>query len=51
MHLEKFDLDQIHNGWLSAIIYFNIADIWQTELIPGMTSLPNPFHRPHWRPF
>ena len=28
MHLEKFRLDQIQNGRLSAIIYFHMSDIW-----------------------
>ena len=28
MHLEKFRLDQIQNGRLSAIIHFHMADIW-----------------------
>ena len=27
MHLEKFRLDQIQNGRLSAIIHFQMADI------------------------
>ena len=30
MHPEKFTFDQIQNGWLSAIIYFKMLDIWQT---------------------
>ena len=28
MHLEKFWLDQIQNGLLSAIIHFHMGDIW-----------------------
>ena len=28
MHFEKFQLDQIQNGRLSAIIHFHMADIW-----------------------
>ena len=28
MYLEKFRLDQIQNGHLSAIIHFHMADIW-----------------------
>ena len=28
MHLEKFRLDQIQNGLLSAIIHFHMGDIW-----------------------
>ena len=28
MHFEKFQLDQIHNGRLSANIQFHIANIW-----------------------
>ena len=32
MHLEKFWLDQIQNGPLSAIIYFNMPNILQTGL-------------------
>ena len=32
MHLEKFWLDQIQNGPLSAIIHFHIADILRTVL-------------------
>ena len=32
MHLEKFRLDQIQNGPLSAIIYFHMPNIWQTML-------------------
>ena len=28
MHLEKFVLDQIQNGLLSAIIHFHMGDIW-----------------------
>ena len=27
---EKFQVDQIQNGRLSAIINFNMPDIWQT---------------------
>ena len=30
MHLEKFWLDQIQNGPLSAIIYFHMPNILQT---------------------
>ena len=30
MHLEKFWLDQIQNGILSAIIYFHMPNILQT---------------------
>ena len=32
MHLEKFRLDQIQKGRLSAIIHFHMADIWYTVL-------------------
>ena len=32
MHLEKFWLDQIQNGSLSAIIYFHMPNILQTLL-------------------
>ena len=32
MHLEKFWLDQIQNGPLSAIIYFHMPNILQTVL-------------------
>ena len=32
MYLEKNWLDQIQNGRLSAIIHFNMADIWSTVL-------------------
>ena len=32
MHLQKFRLDQIQNSPLSAIIYFHMPNIWQTEL-------------------
>ena len=32
MHLEKFWLDQIQNGPLSAIIYFLMPNILQTVL-------------------
>ena len=32
MHLEKFRLDQIQNGPLSAIIYFHMPNILQTVL-------------------
>ena len=32
MHLEKFWLDQIQNGPLSAIIYFHMQNILQTVL-------------------
>ena len=32
MHLEKFRLDHIQNGRLSAIIYFHIPNILQTVL-------------------
>ena len=32
MHLEKFWLDQIQNGPLSAIIYFYLPNILQTVL-------------------
>ena len=32
MHLEKFWLDQIQNGLLSAIIYFHMPNILQTVL-------------------
>ena len=32
MHLETIRLDQIQNGRLSAIIYFHMADIWETVL-------------------
>ena len=32
MHFEKFRLDQIQNGRLSAIIHFHMADIWETVL-------------------
>ena len=28
MDFEKFRLDQIQNGLLSAIIHFHMADIW-----------------------
>ena len=28
MHFEKIQLDQVHNGRLSATIFFHIADIW-----------------------
>ena len=30
MHPEKFQLDEIQNVWLAAIIYFNMPAIWQT---------------------
>ena len=33
MHLEKFRLDQIQNGPLSAIIYFHMPNILQTVLV------------------
>ena len=36
MHYEKFRLDQIQNGRLSAIIHFHMADIWST-LLDGQT--------------
>ena len=32
MHLEKFRLDQIRNGPLSAVIYFHMPNILQTVL-------------------
>ena len=32
MHLEKFWLNQIQNGPLSAIIYFHMSNILQTVL-------------------
>ena len=32
MHLEKFRLDQIQNGSLSAYIYFYMPNILQTVL-------------------
>ena len=32
MHLEKIRLDKIQNGRLSAIIHFQMADIWSTVL-------------------
>ena len=32
MHLEKFRLDQIQNGRLSAIIHFHMPNILQTVL-------------------
>ena len=32
MYLEKFRLDQIQNGPLSAIIYFHMPNILQTVL-------------------
>ena len=32
MHLEKFWLDQIQNGPLSAFIYFHMHNILQTVL-------------------
>ena len=32
LHLEKFWLDQIQNGPLSAIIYFHMPNILQTML-------------------
>ena len=32
MHLEKFRLDEIQNGPLSAIIHFHMPNILQTEL-------------------
>ena len=32
MHLEKFRLDEIQNGLLSAIIYFHMPNILQTVL-------------------
>ena len=32
MHYEKFVLDQIQNGHLSAIIDFHMPNIWQTVL-------------------
>ena len=32
MHLEKFQVDKIQNGRLSAIIHFHMADIWSTML-------------------
>ena len=32
MHLEKFQLDQIQIGPLSAIIYFHMPNILQTVL-------------------
>ena len=32
MHLEKFQVDKIKNGRLSAIIHFHMADIWSTVL-------------------
>ena len=32
MHLEKIRLDKIKNGRLSAIIHFNLVDIWSTVL-------------------
>ena len=28
MHPEKCQLDEIQKGWLSAIIYFNMPDIF-----------------------
>ena len=30
MHLEKFQVDKIKNGRLSAIIHFHMAVIWST---------------------
>ena len=32
MHLEKFQVDKIKNGRLSAIIHFHMAVIWSTVL-------------------
>ena len=32
MHLEKFWIDKIQNGPLSAIIYFHLPNILQTVL-------------------
>ena len=32
IHLEKFQVDKIQNGRLSAIIHFHMADIWSTVL-------------------
>ena len=32
MHFEKFRLDQIQNGPLSAIIYFHMPNIWKAML-------------------
>ena len=32
MHLEKFRLDQIQNGYILAIIHFHMAVIWETVL-------------------
>ena len=31
MHLEKFQLDQIQNGRLSAIIHLDMPDILETQ--------------------
>ena len=41
MHLEKFRLDQIQNGPLSAIIYFHMPNILQTVRCQSITIKQN----------
>ena len=39
MHLERFRLDQIQNGPLSAIIYFHMLNILQTLSLKTFAGL------------